>query len=348
MPAGHHIRSLLRHGWRVLTEVHTVVWIATDLLGIAVVPTALGFWIWIQGVHLSIVIAIATMVLGVCFLCLLGLLGHRDEQRLPIKTHSAPDRNYVDVKPSHLVAFFKSHTAIQAAGMVAVYTGSWMRRSGSVDNVMKNGPTRWQLTFRTFGQEPVFMYFVGKRWATRLATLRPRDKVIVDGRIREVDTLAVHLEDCEFVDVAGHVGSLTVVDDDHPATKEADTKERIFVGEGITPEYLLSFFQQHTSVQAKNATKDYVGKWMKVSGQVGNVLSTYQDFAQVTFERQKSSPVEWVDYITVYMYFRGSWKDRAIILKRGDTITTIGQIREIEAVDLHLDNCEFDDSPSKG
>jgi hypothetical protein len=122
------------------------------------------------------------------------------------RPYSTPERNYVDVKPRYLAAFFKSHTAIQAAEMVAVYIGSWIRLSGSVGNVMKNGPTRWQLTFTSrFSllrvQEPtVFMYFVGERWATRLATLRPGDKVIVDGRIREVDTLAVHLEDCEFVD----------------------------------------------------------------------------------------------------------------------------------------------------
>jgi hypothetical protein len=165
MPTGQHdtgfpgvgraIRSLLRHGWRVLTEVHTVVWIVTDLLGIAVVPIALGVWVWIQGVHLSIVIAIATMVLGVSFLCLLGLLGYRDEQRrlghasphpvtpqLPIsqqiKAHSASDRNY---------------------GLTA----------------------------------------------------------------------------------------------DHPATKEADTKERMFVGEGVTSDFLRGFFEHHTAAQATNA-----------------------------------------------------------------------------------------------
>jgi hypothetical protein len=77
----HTLKSLLRHGWRALTEVHTALWIVTDLLGIAVVPTALALWMTLQGVQLSIVIAIATLILGVCFLCLLALLGSRDEQR---------------------------------------------------------------------------------------------------------------------------------------------------------------------------------------------------------------------------------------------------------------------------
>ena len=120
------------------------------------------------------------------------------------RPHTTPERNYVDVEPRYLAAFFKSHTAIQAAEMVALYIGSWMRRSGSVDNVMENGPNRWQLTFRgglLRVEEPiVFMYFVGEGLATRVATLRRGDKVIVDGRISRVDTIAVHLEDCEFVD----------------------------------------------------------------------------------------------------------------------------------------------------
>ncbi len=126
--------------------------------------------------------------------------------------------------------------------------------------------------------------------------------------------------------------------------QEAVTEDRIFVSKGITPEYLLSFFhQQHTVVQATNATKDYIGKWMKITGSVGNVLAGSERQAQVTFERQRSVPREWVDYTDVYMYFRGPWRERAIILKKGDNITVIGQIEQIEAVALHLGNCEFHD-----
>ena len=44
------------------------------------------------------------------------------------------------------------------------------------------------------------------------------------------------------------------------------------------------------------------------------------------------------------MYFRDAQKiDRFKILKRGDKITVIGQLQEVDAVDLHLDNCELAD-----
>src|SRR5271165_1808951 len=41
-----------------------------------------------------------------------------------------------------------------------------------------------------------------------------------------------------------------------PEVRETENEERIFVGHGINPEYLLGFFQQHTAAQAQNATKD--------------------------------------------------------------------------------------------
>jgi hypothetical protein len=105
--------------------------------------------------------------------------------------------------------------------------------------------------------------------------------------------------------------------------------------ENITPEYLFGFFQQHTAVQATNATKDYIGKWKKVAGRINDVISTKEFLAQVTFERQQP------DQGVVYMYFRGPWKDRAIILKKGDNITVAGQISQISPYELHLDNCEI-------
>lgn len=126
-----------------------------------------------------------------------------------------------------------------------------------------------------------------------------------------------------------------------PEVREAEKEEKIFVGDGINPEYLLGFFEQHTAAQAQNATKDYVGKWMKVSGRVEQVSATYADFAQVTFGPKKVLSVEWTDHITVYMHFRRTWKDRALILKRGEIITTIGQINRIETLVLQLDNCEL-------
>lgn len=52
----------------------------------------------------------------------------------------------------------------------------------------------------------------------------------------------------------------------------------------------------------------------------------------------------WIDYTTIYMYFREQAQiNRLKIMRRGDKLTVIGQIQEIQSVTLHLDNCEIAD-----
>ena len=60
----------------------------------------------------------------------------------------------------------------------------------------------------------------------------------------------------------------------------------------VTPEYLTGLFKQHLNVQAKKLIEAYIGKWMKVSGPLGDVY-----FNQVTFGQRR--PFE---RATVYMY----------------------------------------------
>jgi len=133
-----------------------------------------------------------------------------------------------------------------------------------------------------------------------------------------------------------------------PIAKPEDIakQERVFVPPELTPERLFSFYQDNTSIQAAERVKPHIGQWIKVTGTLGNVRPWTGSSSQVTFE-PSSTPVferTWLDYTTIYMYFRDAQKiDRFKILKRGDKITVIGQLQEVDAVDLHLDNCELAD-----
>jgi hypothetical protein len=121
-------------------------------------------------------------------------------------------------------------------------------------------------------------------------------------------------------------------------------QERVFVPPELTPERLFSFYQDNTAIQAAELVKPHIGHWMKVIGTLGNVRPWTGHSSQVTFEHSSKPVLErtWLDYTTIYMYFRDALKiDRLRILKRGDKITVIGQLREVDAVDLHLDNCEL-------
>ncbi len=120
----------------------------------------------------------------------------------------------------------------------------------------------------------------------------------------------------------------------------AEVEKPSFVGTSITPEYLVSAFKEHTHVQARKMIEPFIGKRIRVSGQLAEVLSSTPEFAQVTFSRQVPLGEE---YVTIYMYFHTRARiDRLAILRRGDSITVSGRIKEVSAVQIDLDDCDLE------
>jgi len=119
---------------------------------------------------------------------------------------------------------------------------------------------------------------------------------------------------------------------------ESDTQPKKRTVVDVTPEYLVGFFHDHTSIQAQKLADAFIGKWMKVSGPIGNV-GAFTTFSQVTFSNRRQ-----IDGI-VYMFFRNREyvEDRLSVLKKGDKITVLGQIDRID-YDVQLDNCELVDA----
>jgi hypothetical protein len=118
---------------------------------------------------------------------------------------------------------------------------------------------------------------------------------------------------------------------------------RVFVPRELTPERLLSFFQDNTDIHATELTKDRIGQWIPFTGTVRNVGPFNGYLAQVSFERNYVQPRTWFDGADIYCYFRRPQVDRLKVLKRGDKITVIGEISRIRKLNLELDNCEFVD-----
>jgi hypothetical protein len=117
------------------------------------------------------------------------------------------ERSFVDITPAELVGLFADHTSQQGAKLIEPYLGKWLRVTGPLGDVLSNRGFRSQVTFEKGsvfdeGYEPVtvYMYFERERWDDRLAVLRPGSSITVAGRIREVDRVHVHLEDCELVE----------------------------------------------------------------------------------------------------------------------------------------------------
>jgi hypothetical protein len=114
---------------------------------------------------------------------------------------------------------------------------------------------------------------------------------------------------------------------------------RIFVGPSITPEYLLGLFEGHTSIQARKLIEPFIGKWLKISGNLDEVMSPSPNIAQVTFSDRGFQG----KLASVYMYFRTkALIDRLATMRRGDSVVVIGEIRNVNSSHVELEDCELE------
>jgi hypothetical protein len=119
----------------------------------------------------------------------------------------------------------------------------------------------------------------------------------------------------------------------------AHESSRIFVSASVTPAYLIGLFKEHTSFQAKKLIEQYLGKWMPITGLVHdtNPTTTFsfsdpQQIAQLfIFEEGRLLTAR----------FNESWVDRIAILRRGDKVSFIGKIADVNAMAIDLDDCEL-------
>jgi hypothetical protein len=115
--------------------------------------------------------------------------------------------------------------------------------------------------------------------------------------------------------------------------------ERVIVD--VTVEYLARLCKGHTTFQAEQLIKPYLDKWLKVSGIIG-------DFGQRASSEMELSFQE----IGPSMWFDEEWHDRISVLKRGDRITVMGQIKAVRPLLVNpalayvrLDHCEIIETP---
>jgi len=112
------------------------------------------------------------------------------------------------------------------------------------------------------------------------------------------------------------------------------SEERLIVD--VTAEYLADFFNNNMAIHGRRLIEPYIGKWMKVSGSLGNIMGAYS--LQITFSDRGLS----ANKVQIFMYFdREQWLDRVSVLKRGDHLIVLGQIKDVSSIDLHLEHCEL-------
>jgi hypothetical protein len=126
-----------------------------------------------------------------------------------------------------------------------------------------------------------------------------------------------------------------------PSEKRASSPEKEQVVD-IEPQYLTGLFEKHTSLQAQELVQPFIGKWMNVSGPLGNAIPIHPTLVQVSFENPNAIVGPHYPRTVVLMYCHGEERvDYVRLLKRGDMMKILGQIKEVGIHQVILDNCIF-------
>ena len=117
-------------------------------------------------------------------------------------------------------------------------------------------------------------------------------------------------------------------------TTEHKEDDRFVVN--VQPERLAKFYEGNTSLQADLLFESFRGKWMRVRGPVQTVSASGPDWNMVSFQTGTYG-------VHITMFFTSDpWRQRLILLDRGDEIRAIGQIQRADTMQLTLDPCELE------
>jgi hypothetical protein len=108
-----------------------------------------------------------------------------------------------DLVPADLVAYFTTHSTLEANKLVEVFLGQRIKRlTGVVDDVIGSAG-RPAITMYFDERYDYVMAYFDKEWDARVSARRKGSTVTLSGTIREVGSSYVVLEDCELVEPLG-------------------------------------------------------------------------------------------------------------------------------------------------
>ena len=114
-------------------------------------------------------------------------------------------------------------------------------------------------------------------------------------------------------------------------------EERIFVSESIYS--LVEPYQKYTSVQAGKLAEVYLGKWLKVNGEVSEVSRR--------LGRKGYEILFYIDRkIFIQAEFERQWDEHLRLLRRDQSISAIGKIRGLNSSQIWLEDCEIVHPPT--
>jgi hypothetical protein len=127
--------------------------------------------------------------------------------------------------------------------------------------------------------------------------------------------------------VFGDNASITISERDEPPPATRKTRVRLSLAE------LTQIHQDHTTIQAKKLAQPYIGGWLEVAGPVNNVTEDgFGDGYRVSLN---------IDQAFVFVTFVDEVQEQIPQLRRGEFVTILGRIAEIDGFTLTLEEAEF-------
>jgi hypothetical protein len=127
-----------------------------------------------------------------------------------------------------------------------------------------------------------------------------------------------------------------------------------FVDPHVTPDCLVGLYDGNTALRAETLISEQIGKWMSVSGPLGEI---HPGSIMLTSGRRTRSLAVFAygTKPTVYMWFSDEWFHRLALLPQNQNISVVGKIKNVTGYNskVELENCELvdpdpvADSPTK-
>ncbi len=97
-------------------------------------------------------------------------------------------------------------------------------------------------------------------------------------------------------------------------------------------QYLRSCFEGRTEIEAERLVQPYLGKWVRVSGTVANVVGG-GDRASFTVTLENK--------YAFFNFREDRWRSRLEVLRQGAHISLLGRITSIHSWKIDIDDCEL-------
>ena len=121
-----------------------------------------------------------------------------------------------------------------------------------------------------------------------------------------------------------------------PETGQARRRAgRVYLESNVTQEFLSGLYKDKTAIQGEMACNIYIGKWMRISGNIQYIEEINKDYTEVYFSKSHT-----------FMLFASNLR-KIEMLQKNDHIIVDGRLKRISPEWISLELCELVGIPAR-